>query len=186
MPKQPQNPNDYASIAEVVRRRLTRLARDDDRFDLLLIDGGKGQLQAAQKVCAELGYNHIALAALAKDRKKHSVRHTHSSGERIFIPQRQTPLPLPPSSAAFKILTQLRDEAHRFARAYHRQLRSKVSKTSPLTSIPGVGKILHQRLLQKFPDQAALQQADIEQLLEIKGMTRPVAQKIIDFFVDNR
>lgn len=177
-------PDDYASIAEVVRRRLQRLTRDNDHFDLLLIDGGKGQLQAAQKVCAALGYNNIALAALAKDRKRHSVQRTLSSGERVFIPQQQTPLPLPPSSAAFKILTQLRDEAHRFARAYHRQLRSKVSKASPLTTIPGVGKVLSQRLLQKFPDQAALQQANMGQLLAIKGITRPVAQKIIDKMQD--
>lgn len=174
-------PDDYGSIAEVVRRRLERLTRDNDHFDLLLIDGGKGQLQAARKVCVELGYPDVALAALAKDRKRHAVARTISSGERVFIPQRSTPLPLPPSAAAFKILTQLRDEAHRFARAYHRRLRSRVSKASPLTDIPGVGKVLHQRLLQQFPDRHALQQAKIEQLLEIKGMTKRVAQAVLDF-----
>ena len=175
-------PDDYGSIAEVMRRRLQRLARDNDHFDLLLIDGGKGQLQAAQKVCAEMGHPDIALAALAKNRKKHSVARTISSGERVFIPQRSTPLPLPPSAAAFRVLTQLRDEAHRFARAYHRRLRSKISKASPLTDIPGVGKVLHQRLLQKFPDRDALQQASMEQLLEIKSMNRRVAQAVVDFF----
>ena len=175
-------PDDYSSIAQVVRRRLQRLARDNDHFDLLLIDGGKGQLQAAQKVCTAMGYSDIALAALAKNRKKHTVARTLSSGERVFIPQRSTALSLPPSAAAFKILTQLRDEAHRFARAYHRHLRDKISRASPLSDIPGVGKVLHHRLLQKFPARTALQQASIEQLLEIKGMTRPVAQAVLDFF----
>ena len=178
-------PDDYASIAEVVRRRLQRLARDSDHFDLLIIDGGKGQLQAAHKVCAEMGYPDIALAALAKNRKRHTVARTTSSGERIFLPQHSTPLPLPPTSLAFRILTHLRDEAHRFACAYHRRLRSKISHASPLTDISGVGKILHHRLLQKFPDRAALQQASIEELLTIKGMSRPVAQAVVDFFRDS-
>ena len=164
-----------------MRRRLQRLARDNDHFDLLLIDGGKGQLQAAQKVCAEMGYPDIALAALAKNRKKHSVARTISSGERIFIPTRSTPLPLPPSAAAFRILTQLRDEAPPLCPCYHRRLRSKVSQASPLTDIPGVGQVLHQRLLQKFPEREALPQASMEQLLEIKGMTRRVAQAVFDF-----
>ena len=175
-------PDDYSSIAEVVQRRLQRLAKDNDHFDLLLIDGGKGQLQAAQKVCTAMGYPDIALAALAKNRKKHTAARTLSRGERVFIPHRSTSLPLPPSAAAFKILTRLRDEAHRCARAYHRRLRDKISKASPLCDVPGVGKVLHQRLLQKFPARAALQQASIEQLLEIKGMTRPVAQAVLDFF----
>lgn len=173
-------PDDYSAIATVVRRRLQRLARDHDSFDLLLIDGGKGQLQAARKVCIEMGMAEIAIAAIAKDRKKHYRRATLHSGERIFIPTRRAPLPLPPRAAAFRILTHLRDEAHRFARAYHRRLRGKLSSASPLTAVPGVGKVLHQRLLEKFPDRATLQQADLDQLLEIKGMSRNVAQAIID------
>lgn len=175
-------PDDYASIAEVVQRRLQRLTKDNDHFDLLLIDGGKGQLQAAQKVCTAMGYPDIALAALAKNHKKYTAARTFSSGERVFILQHSKALPLPPSAAAFKILTQLRDEAHRVARAYHRHLRDKISKASPLCDIPGVGKVLHRRMLQKFPERTALQQASIEQLLEIKGMTRPVAQAVLDFF----
>ncbi len=171
-------PDDYGAIAEVVRRRLTRLARDDDHFDLLLIDGGKGQLHAAQQACTAWGYTDIALAALAKNRRQHSVAYTHDKGERVFIPSRNTALPLPPTSPAFKILTHLRDEAHRFARAYHRRLRSKISHASPLTDIPGVGKVLHQRLLQKFSTRAALQQASITDLLTIPGMSKRVAHAI--------
>ncbi len=174
-------PDDYASIAAVVQRRLQRLVKDNDHFDLLLIDGGRGQLQAAQKACTELGYPHIALAALAKNRKRHTVARTVSSGERVFIPQRRAPLPLPPSALAFKILTQLRDEAHRVAQAYHRNLRAKISHASPLTDIAGIGHVLHRRLLQKFPDRVALQQASIEQLLEIKGMSKNTAQAVLDF-----
>ena len=174
-------PDDYAAIAEVMQRRLQRLVSDNDYFDLLLIDGGKGQLQAARRVCTDMGYPDIALAALAKNRKKHSIVKTSGSGERIFISSHHAPILLSPQSIAFRVLTHLRDEAHRFACTYHRRLRNKISTASPLTTIPGVGKVLYQRLLQKFPNRDALQQADIEQLLAIKGMSRRVAQAVLDF-----
>ena len=95
-------------------RRLQRAKRDNDYFDLLLIDGGKGQLQAAVAIFRELDMP-LHVASLAKDRKKHSVSSTLATGERIFLPQRRVAIPLHPDNSAFRLLTHLRDESHRFA-----------------------------------------------------------------------
>ena len=119
-----EKPDDYAAIATVVRRRLQRAKKDNDCFDLLLIDGGKGQLQAAVTVFRALDMP-LHVASLAKDRRKHSISHTLATGERIFLPQRRTAIPLHPDNNAFRLLTHLRDESHRFALAYHRKLRGK-------------------------------------------------------------
>ena len=117
--------DDYANIKTVVTRRLQRLQRDGDNFDLLIIDGGKGQLQAAQQVVQQLAIAKIPLVALAKNRQQHQITGTIASGERLFVADQQPAIVLDSCNPAFRLLTHLRDEAHRFALAYHRQVRGK-------------------------------------------------------------
>ena len=117
--------DDYASIRTVVTRRLQRQQRDGDHFDLLIIDGGKGQLRAAQQVVQQLAIDNVPIVALAKNRQQHQITGTVASGERLFVADQQSAIVLEPSNPAFRLLTHLRDEAHRFALAYHRQVRGK-------------------------------------------------------------
>ena len=117
--------NDYDSITQVMQRRWRRAQQADDLPDLLLIDGGKGQLQAARR-----GIDRKAkttLVSIAKNRKIQTSERAIESGERLFLEGRKDPVPLSPSSPAYRLIVQLRDEAHRFALAYHRHLRGKLS-----------------------------------------------------------
>lgn len=118
--------DDYASIRTVVTRRLQRQQRDGDHFDLLIIDGGKGQLQAARQVVQQLAIDNAPIVALAKNRQQHQITGTIASGERLFVDNQRPAIVLDTSDPAFRLLTHLRDEAHRFALNYHRQMRGKI------------------------------------------------------------
>jgi excinuclease ABC subunit C len=128
--------DDFASMAEVVGRRYRRLVREERRMpDLILIDGGPGQLAAARRALVESGAPPVAMAALAKRE------------EEVFLPGRREPLRLERTSAALRLLQQIRDEAHRFALTYHRKVRSRSQLQSELQSIAGVGPARAGRLL---------------------------------------
>lgn len=114
-------PDDYASIRAVVQRRWRRAQRNNDAPDLLLIDGGKGQLQAARSVIDTEA--DLPIVSIAKSRKIQTTNRTIASGERLYLADSASPVALPMSSPAFRIIVQLRDEAHRFALSYHRRLR---------------------------------------------------------------
>ena len=150
-------------------RRAT--ANDDawDLPDLVIVDGGKGQLRAAVEVMRELGVYDIPAAGLAK-------RH-----EELFVPDEEAPVVLPRASEALYLVQRLRDEAHRFAITYHRQVRGKAAKESVLDSIPGVGPKRKRALLRKFGSLKAVREADIEEIASTLGYTRALAEKVKEY-----
>ena len=138
-------------MREVLRRRLEKLDREPPP-DLLLLDGGKGQLNAARALFADLGVEGIALASLAKERDEESgsarvLRHGGQKREKLFLPGVKDPVLLPPDSPALLLLQRIRDESHRFAITYHRELRRKTSLRSILDELPGIGPVKRRALL---------------------------------------
>ncbi|MFC2033963.1 excinuclease ABC subunit UvrC [Chloroflexota bacterium] len=166
--------NDYAMLQEVLKRRLKRsgsygkAASDTWSIlpDLIIIDGGKGQLNAVLSVMHEAGVSNIPTAGLAKE------------NEEIFVPQQKEAITLPKNSPGLQMLQRLRDEAHRFALGYHQKIRQKQTFNSALDDIPGIGTHRRQVLLKHFGSIQAIRNADIEELANIKGMNQNLAKKI--------
>ena len=153
-------PDDFASMREVVGRRYRRLLEEGKELpDLVLIDGGKGQLSAATEALAELGLGDQPVASLAKRE------------ELIFVPGRDEPVALPRSSPILQFVQRVRDEAHRFAIGFHRQTRSKRTLRSELDEIPGVGPIKRRKLLSRFGSLRGVRGASIEELTSAVGRT---------------
>ncbi|MBV8727669.1 MAG: excinuclease ABC subunit UvrC, partial [Candidatus Eremiobacteraeota bacterium] len=179
-----RGPNDFAMMQETLRRRLRYLrARTDqdltgeraallhkEKFsakpDLLLIDGGKGQLSAVQDVLEEMDMTGIPVAGLAKEH------------EWLYLPGQPDPIVLPPNSAALHLVMRVRDEAHRFALAYHRQRRGKAMTTSALDALKGVGPMRKKRLLRRFGSIAAIKRANLDEIAAVKGMTSSLASRV--------
>ncbi len=169
-------PDDYAMMEEVLRRRFShglrelQEARPGSKFsefpDLVLVDGGKGQLNVALKVLEELGLSGIEVAALAKRE------------EEIYRPGRKEPIRLPRDSEALKLLQRIRDEAHRFAVEYHRLLRRRETLASLLDSVPGIGPVRRRMLLERFGSLEELKRASLEDLLSIPGFPKSLALKL--------
>lgn len=168
-------PDDYAMMYEVLSRRLTHgLAELSDpaiakgKFselpDLILVDGGKGQLSVAVRALEERGLAGIEVAALAKRE------------ELVYLPGRAEPVRLPAGSPALKLLQRIRDEAHRFAIHYHRRLRGKRALASLLDSVPGIGPRRRELLLSRFGSLEGLKRASLEELLSVPGLPRNVAE----------
>jgi excinuclease ABC subunit C len=173
--------DDYASQLEVLRRRLTRGIREDNLPDLIVIDGGKGQLAVLTTALEELGLGtSIAAAALAKSRVERAVRSTRveRSDERVFLPGRLNPVVLRQGSAPLFLLTRLRDEAHRFAITRHRRLRTATTLRSSLADIPGVGPARQRLLLKHFGSLKRLAAAPLEALQTVPGLPAPLAAAI--------
>ncbi len=158
-------PDDFASVREIVRRRFARAERDQDAPDLLVIDGGKGQLGAAMEAASEFQSLSIPIISLAKERGDQEA-----SSERVFFPNRDNPFALLPGSQEYRVLTHLRDEAHRFAISHHRKRRSRILHASELEEIPGIGPSLRAKLLDVFGGVDGLKRATLEQLLAVKGL----------------
>lgn len=184
-----QGPNDFASMEEVIRRRFARaqaelelmvagdLSLEDAKFlplpDLVIIDGGKGQLSSARKIMKELNFGQIATFGLAKRE------------EELFREGESTPVCLPENSQAIYLVQRIRDEAHRFAITYHRQLRGKEGLRSSLDQIVGVGKERRKKLLQHFGSVAKIKEASLEELAAVPGITLQVAEAIFNFYRQN-
>jgi len=162
--------NDYAMLQEVLRRRFKRASDASDSWailpDLVLIDGGRGQLSAAREAIGEGGAVSVPIASLAKE------------NEEIFIPQKSEPIVLPRSSPALQLLQHLRDEAHRFALGYHQRVRKREAFASALDNIPGVGPKRKRALLRQFGSVRAIKEASVEELASARGMTASLAKKI--------
>jgi excinuclease ABC subunit C len=168
--------DDYAMLQEVLRRRFKRAQESsEDRKgaeawailpDLVVVDGGKGQLNAAREVMQELGVDHLPTVGLAKER------------EEVFAPGKSEPLPLPRNSQGLYLLQRIRDEAHRFAVTYHRGLREKRGLASTLEEIPGIGPKRRQALLKHFGSLDAIRAATVEELAAVPGMTRQAAERV--------
>ncbi|MDN6639311.1 MAG: excinuclease ABC subunit UvrC, partial [Tetragenococcus sp.] len=165
-------PDDYASMREVIYRRYSRLLKEESTLpDLILIDGGKGQVDVAKDVLEnQLGID-IPIAGLAKDDK-------HKTSELLFGEDLQ-PVPLERSSTEFFLLQRIQDEVHRFAITFHRQLRSKNSFSSKLDGITGLGPKRKKKLLKKFKSLKGIQQATVEEIQEA-GIPKNVAQTVVE------
>ncbi|MBA7622821.1 UvrABC system protein C [subsurface metagenome] len=162
--------DDYAMLNEVLKRRFKRADAATGTWaimpDLVLIDGGKGQLNAALAAMREMGADAIPAAGLAKE------------NEELFIPGRTKPIVLPPSSPGLQLLQRLRDEAHRFALGYHHKVRRRESFASALDSVPGIGAKRKKALIRQFGSVKAIRQAPVAELANVSGITKSLAQKI--------
>ncbi len=155
--------DDFRCMKEVLERRLERGLKDGDLPDLLLVDGGKGQLGIAVKVLKTLGLSGLPVASLAKERR--SKRTT----ERVFLPGRRNPLALAQDTPESLYLQRIRDEAHRFAIGYHRELRRKDAMKTGLEDVPGIGKKRQQALLDRFRTLKKIRAASTDELSEVIG-----------------
>ena len=175
--------DDFSAMEETVRRSLRLcLEREDEELpDLLIVDGGRGQLAAAERAVAELGLeSDLWLCGLAKSRRKGDGDRRFESGERIFLPGQETPIPLGKDTAEMLLVAAIRDEAHRFAITYHRKQRGKI--TSELDDIPGVGPTRRKALLRHFGSLTRMKQASREDLLATPGVPAAVAEQVYEFF----
>jgi excinuclease ABC subunit C len=169
--------NDFASLQEVLKRRLAKLGtEEEEKFakpDLIIIDGGKGQLSAVQTIFEECGVDGIELISLAK---REEEVFTLTSDESVKIPHRDY---------ALKMLQRIRDEAHRFAITYFRNIHSKRNLESVLTEIDGVGKVKRMALLEKFGSLDKIMQASEDELAQTEGIGKDLAKKIKMYFEEN-
>jgi len=170
--------DDYAALHQVLSRRLMRAKDEDDLPDLVLIDGGKGQLNIGLKVFKELDIANVDLAAITKEEAKHTKGLT---AERIFLPDQPEPVSLSTHSPLLFLLQQIRDAAHERAIGFHRKRRSKRILTSALEAIPGIGPIKKKRLLKHFGSFKRIQLATDEELLSVKGVTAKDVEAIRKF-----
>ena len=172
--------DDFAALREVVLRSLRRGVREGDLPDLLVVDGGEGQLAKALEARAEAGAWHVAVAALAKARPEQRAagRRKAASEERVHLPGRAAPIELQRHSAARHLLERIRDEAHRFAITYHRKERGRIR--SRLDAIPGVGPVRRKALLRRFGSLAGVRAASVEELAGAEGISAALARTIAE------
>jgi excinuclease ABC subunit C len=170
-----EGPNDVASHQEVLRRRFRATksgeegSEEERRWampDLVIVDGGKPQVNAAKQVLDELGLHDLPLAGLAKER------------EELFLPGHSEPVVLPPTSSALYLVQRLRDEAHRFAITYHRTLRDRRTVRSAFDDLPGVGPKRKRELLKVFGSIKRVRDAPVEQIAAVPGISRALAERI--------
>lgn len=164
-------PDDFSMLREVISRRFLHASKDIPDVEqhlpeLVLIDGGKGQVSSAAGAIKTAGHPEISIIGLAKE------------NEEIFITGRRQPVVLDKSSPVLHLLQNIRDEAHRFALGYHRKLRGKQGFKSRLDEVPGIGPKRKRLLLKKFGTVAAIQQAGIEELAGVKGITVEIARRV--------
>ena len=177
--------DDYAALRQVLQRRLRRGLEENNLPDMLLVDGGKGQLAIIETVLAELHLaERIDLVSIAKSRVRANVRSraVERSEERFFRPGRKNPVVLRRGSAALFMLERLRDEAHRFAITYHRKLRAKASLRSELDRIPGIGPARRKLLLKYFGSVKKIRACTREQLHAVPGLPGKCAEEIYRHF----
>ncbi len=173
--------DDYGMMREVLRRRFSRLVKEEEegadavRPDLVLIDGGAGQLAAAMEIMADLGVDDIPVVGVAKGPDR------DAGLERFFIPGKE-PFMLEPKSPVLYYLQRLRDEAHRFAIGSHRTRRAIDMKKNPLDEIDGVGPGRKRALLHTFGSARGVSRASVEDLAKVEGVSLPLAQRIYAFF----
>jgi excinuclease ABC subunit C len=173
--------DDFASLYEVLNRRLRR-AREENEFpDLWVIDGGKGQLNVALEVLKENGLSDaFDVVSLAKQHVLNDsrARVVEKSEERVFLPNRKDPIVLPKNSTALFLLVRIRDEAHRFAITYNRELRRRARLRSVLDDIEGIGPVRRRALLRHFGSLRRIREASIDQLALVNGVNKELAAEI--------
>jgi excinuclease ABC subunit C len=176
--------DDYGMMREVLKRRFARAIKEDPTRgggqwpDLVLIDGGAGQVNAACAVLAELGLSNVPIAGIAKGPDRNAGR------ERFFLPGKE-PFSLEPKEPVLYFLQRLRDEVHRFAIGFHRARRAKAITKSPLDTIPNIGPLRKKRLLMHFGSAKEVSRAGIEDLRRVPGISAEIAKQIYSFFHEN-
>jgi excinuclease ABC subunit C len=170
-------PDDFAAMREVLARRFAR-AGEMPLPDLLVVDGGPGQLAKAQEALREAGAVDLSIAGLAKARRGEGGRKEY---ERVYLPGREEPILLPPGEPETLLVARIRDEAHRFAISYHRKVRGKLGLESLLDRVEGVGKTWRNRLLTRFGSVEGIRKAPLEDLLTVPGLPRETARRIHEF-----
>lgn len=187
--------DDFASMEEVLRRRVRRGLEEADFPDLIVIDGGTAQLDRVQKVFDELNVVGVDLIGLAKSRDKSapawvsnykSARNAKTTDERVFLPGRVEPITLDQKSQELFLLMRLRDEAHRFAITYNRERRKNTALKSGLDAIPGVGPKRKRALIKRFGSPAQIRRASAEELTQIEGINDALAEKILNALREER
>jgi excinuclease ABC subunit C len=171
--------DDYAMLHEVLSRRFKRSGLKSSETtradtwsvlpDLVLIDGGKGQLNAALAAMKETGAASVPVASLAKE------------NEEVFVPHQKEPIVLPATSPGLQLLQRLRDEAHRFALGYHRKVRRRQTFDSSLDAIPGIGPRRKRALLRQFGSVRGIREASVKELATGRGMSMSLARKIKEY-----
>jgi excinuclease ABC subunit C len=162
-------PDDFASMQEVIRRRYTRLKEEGGKLpDLIMVDGGKGQLSSAVEILNEIGFQNYEIIGLAKRL------------EEIFFPEHSDPQTIPKTSSSLKLLQHVRDEAHRFAITFHRERRSKRTFTSELKEIKGVGQVTVERLLTALGSVENIKNAAKEEISKVIGEAK--AEIVYNYF----
>ncbi len=168
-------PDDFAMMREVIERRYRRLLEEKKRLpDLIMVDGGKGQLSSAVQILRKLGIENQPIIGLAKRL------------EEVFVPGESEARMLPRTSSSLRLLQQIRDEAHRFAITFHRQRRAKRTLHSELDEIPGIGPKRRNHLLKAFGSVKNVAQASVEMLVEKGKLPRPIAEKVAEYFENKR
>ena len=163
--------NDFAMMEEVIKRYFQNLKDNQVEFpDLVLVDGGKGQLRSALKSLKSIGVENQAVIGLAKRL------------DEVFVPEKEESLVLSKRLAAIRLIQRIRDEAHRFAIRYHKQLREKRTGFSELDKIEGIGKVRKRALLLYFGSVERIRDAELEEMLKVRGIKRKTAEAIYDFF----
>lgn len=166
--------DDYAAMRQVLKRRYSRIKKEDGKLpDLIIVDGGAGQLQQALEILSELDLGYILLMGVAKGRTR------RSGYERWIMPAPQAAIKPEPTSVEAHLVQQIRDEAHRFAITGHRKRRSKAKNQSVLEGITGVGPKRRRDLLQHFGGLQGLRKAGVQELLQVDGINEKLAEKII-------
>lgn len=169
--------DDFAAMREVLLRRYQKAVEEDELPDLVLIDGGKGQLGVAYAVLKDLGIEDVPLVSIAKARAVEGGEH---SPERFFVPGRMNPIIPPQSGPVVRLLARVRDEAHRFAITYHRGRRKKAALATALTAIPGVGPKRARTLLTRLGSVARIRAAEIETIAALPGFSQMLAQTVLE------
>jgi excinuclease ABC subunit C len=172
--------DDFAAVAEVLRRRFKNVGEGVVIPDLLVVDGGMGQLGAALAALSDLGVTGLDVVGLAKERVERDAMAPEilRRPERVFLPGRRNPVILKSNSNALFLLQRVRDEAHRFANTYHRRLRDRARLTSPLDGVAGIGPRRRRALLRRFGSLRRIGEASPEELATVPGITQTLAVRI--------
>ena len=166
-------PDDFKSMREVTTRRYGKL-KEEELPDLIVIDGGKGQLSSALEIIRGAGHKTVPVVGLAKQ------------FELIFVEGQSEPVELPRNSESLYLMQRIRDEAHRFAITYHRKLRNKRNLVSVLDHIEGIGSVRRNALLAHFGSVQKIKEAGIEEIAKVNGMNESAALAVANFFAAHR
>ncbi len=176
----PSFPDDYAMMYEILKRRYSRL-NGEDAPDLLVVDGGKGQLNVALGVLSELGLRDLSAVGIAKDKGPTLKRITDKTADKIYLPNVKDPL-LFGHSASLQYLQRIRDEAHRFAVSYHKKIRGKQGLQTILDEIPGIGAVKRKALLREFGSMGKIREASADTLGRVAPLNCTDAVRVYEFF----